>query len=895
MSRPAPRGPRLFGLLLWLYPRRYRRRFGADMRTTFDDKLAAARSEGRPALRRLWRRTATDVVRTALAERWRSSLDERTVVPDGGRAAAAGGGLIAGWRIRDDLRFGARTLRRAPAFAAAATLTLALGIGATTAAFSVLDRVVLRPLPYPGAERMFLVGLAREGASEQPSTVSAPLMMALQESVGPAEAIVGISRGSSVLTGLGEPERVRPQEVTAGFFAFIGARPHVGRVLGDQDHAPGAPRVAVLGHGFWMDRFGGDPAAVGAAVVLDGVPHTVVGILPRAFVPPEGVMSRSEGDIWVPLPLAERLAADAESQALIYTTWAVARLPQGRLAGEMTAHMARLFDDVEGRFPRGMIGVAAQDLHTLTVGDIASMLWRVFAAVALLLIIACVNVASLLLTRASGRAGEFAIRSALGAGRLRLVRQLLCESLLLALAAGTLGAWIAFLVVEGFRRFSPAGPGGVPRLAEGMVDGRVLAFSIAVAVASVVFFGLLPALRATARVTPTGRQSTPGRADGRLRALFVLGETALAVVLVVGSGLLVHDLVRRVHEDPGYRPEGLISVAVNLPFERYGYGGVRATNFWRDLLDRMRALPNVSSAALTSEVPTTGFSMGRDLTPEGHLEGEMISMVRAGDDFGSTVGIALTEGRWFTQDASDGEVPVVVNQALVDAYWPGSGSAIGRTLQAGDSVWRVVGVAADARVRPGVAPRPKVYEPLAEWPARALAVRVDGDAAALAPALRTLVSRLDAGLVDVNIRTLASINAETLARPRFYTTLFSSFGLTALLLALVGVYGTTAYAVRARTREIGIRMALGAQRGRVVAGVMGRTLLVVGGGIAVGLGAAALGSRALTDVLVMVEPRDVFTYATVANLVLAAGAVAALVPAGRASRVDAALTLRDDG
>jgi predicted permease len=678
--------------------------------------------------------------------------------------------------------------------------------------------------------------------------------------------------------------------VTAGFFPFFGARARAGRLLADEDHAPGAAPVAMLQHGFWMDHFGGDPAVLGAAIVLDDIPHTVVGVLSKEFVPPEHVMTWSQGGIWVPLRLAERL-----DQTNIHTIWAVARLPNGRLLDEMEGHAARVLEDVYGAYRYGIVGMATRNLHTLTVGEIESVLWRVFAAVALLLVIACVNVASLLLTRASERAGELAVRSALGAGRLRLVRQLLGESVLLALAAAALGAWIALLTVEGFRRFSPTGPGGLPRLAEVMVDGRVLAFSIAAAVAAVAFFGLLPAIRATAPLTSAGRRSTPGRADGRLRAMLVLGETALAVVLVVGSGLLVHDLVRRVQEDPGYRPEGLIAVAVSLPFERYGYRGELHTFFWRELLEGAKAIPGVVSAALANELPTTSFSLGRDMTPEGHQESEMISIVRAGGDFGATIGIKLTDGRWFSDAASNSETSAVVNQAFVDAYWPGASSAVGRTIRTSNSTWRVVGVAADARVGPGVAPRPKVYEPLAEWPAGELVVRVDGDAAALAPALRTVVSRLDPGLVDVSIRTLASLNAETLARPRFYTTLFSSFGLIAFLLALIGVYGTTAYAVRARTREIGIRMALGAQRGHVVAGVMGRTLLVVGGGIAVGLGAAALGSRALTDVLVMLEPRDVFTYATVATLVLAAGAVAALVPAGRASRVDPALTLRDDG
>jgi hypothetical protein len=371
-----------------------------------------------------------------------------------------------------------------------------------------------------------------------------------------------------------------------------------------------------------------------------------------------------------------------------------------------------------------------------------------------------------------------------------------------------------------------------------------------------------------------------------------------------------------VQEDPGYRPEGLVTARVAVPSDLYEEEGLRIS-FWRELMEGARALPGVASVALATELPTIGFAAGIELTPEGHDQAETISVVRAGTDFHATLGFSLVEGRWFSDDDPGGEPVAVVNQTFVDTYWPGPASVVGRSLRRGyratnwqfvdtysplgeDAEWRVVGVAADARVQPGVGPEPKVYVPLpGAVPAyrMELVARVEGeaDAAALAPELRALALRLDPGLVDIDIRTVAMLNAQALARPRFYTILFSSFGLSAFLLALVGVYGTTAYATRARTREIGIRMALGARRVQVVREVVVRTLLVITGGIAVGLAAAALGSRALADALLTIGSRDALTYATMATLVLLAGAGAALIPAAQASRVDPASTLREEG
>jgi predicted permease len=871
-NRSNRRAPRLLRWLLALYPPEHRARYGPEIEACLLRELEQRGGGGR-----FWAGTVADHLIAAAAVRRR-----------GRRHASA-----ALTTNLDDLRHAARSLRRAPVFTAFAALTLALGIGATTAAFSVLDRVVLRPLPYPGAERIVVVGPAREGSPGRVGTASAPLMEGLRASPGPAEAIVGISRGRAVLEQPGNPARVYPAEVTDGFFSFFGATPAAGRLFTDADYAPGASPVVVLSHGFWTSRFGGDPAVLGTNVVLDSLAHTVVGVLARDFVPPEPVPG-IQGELWVPLRLADRIAANPVEARIVYTIWAAARLRPGATPGEMDAHASRVLQEVYGTLPRGVTGATSRDLYGLTVGEVVGpRLRQALAAVALLLVISCVNVAGLLLTRNSERARELTVRAALGAGRARLTRQLLMESALLGLAGGVLGGGAAFLAVDGFRRFSP---GGVPRLGEVGVDARALGFAFAASLAAVLFFGLLPALAAS---RPAARARSPhslGRGGGRLRGALVFAEVGLAVLLVVGSGLLARDLTRRVREDPGYRPEALVAASVTLPEERYPEG---EAGFWRELVEGARALPGVVSVAVATELPTTDNRSERSMTPEGSQEPEMVSNLQADVSFAGTVGLRILNGRWFSEADEGGEPAVVVNDAFARAYWP-DGPAVERTIQILRTEHRVVGVAADARVQPGVGPMPKVYRVL-PYPVESsgdgmeLVVRVEGDPSAAVPELRALVRRLDPGLVDASVRTVASLNAQALARPRFYTALFSVFGLAALLLALVGVYGTTAYAARARTREIGIRMALGARRAVVVVEIALRTLRVVAAGVAAGLVVASLGSRALAGALLTIGPRDATTYAVAAALALAAGGAAGLIPAGRAARVDPATTLRDDG
>jgi putative ABC transport system permease protein len=871
----TPRSP-LFRLLLRLYPRAYRERYGAEMEAFHTEERAAGEGRGLHLV--------VDHVRAAAGVRRQEGRGTmRKVIED----------LASGWRA----------LRRAPSFTLFAVLTLALGVGATTAVFSVLDRVVLRPLPYPGAERLVRIGIEPRHDPGSLGPLSGALMLGLQEDTGPAEAVVGASETGVILDDGGEPRRTQLTRVTRGFFEFLGARPAQGRLAVDQDYDPGAERVVVLGHGFWRDRYGADPAVVGRTLRLSDETYTVVGVLAPDFVPPPEIVEAR--DLWTPLPLTGEHASTGR-----FFLGGLARLRPGATLADLDAHADRVVEALyAGDGPGFLAGGSVSDYRTDVLGSIGSTLTRVLGAVVILLLIACVNVASLLLTRGAQRARELAVRVALGAGRSRLVRQLLSESALIALAGGALGSALAWGSVELFRLTAPA---GLPRLDEVAVDGRGLAFCLALAAGTVVLFGLLPALRSTARAAPgdaLGRRVTGGRAEGRQRAGLVVLETALAVVLAVSSALLAHDLMRIAREDPGMQPEGLLAARVDLAprFEQAEWADV-----WQRMLDGARALPGVTSASVATQAPYAGTRMATMVRPEGHdeSEGEFVVQTAVAGDYASTLGARVLEGRGLTARDDGAEPVVVVNGAFVRRYWPdhspaaaGGPSAVGKLIRSGgegaedEPTWTVVGVLDDIRTGAGQDPWPQVYLPLqaAPWRDMELMLRTDGDPALLADGVRALVRRVDATLPVTRIATVESLAAEGRARPRFYTGLFGGFALVALLLAVVGVYGTTAYATRARTREIGIRLALGALRRRLVAGVVLRTAAIVALGIGLGLAGAALATRAMTDVLTYVTPDDTLAYLAVAAVVLTAGVVAAWIPAERAGRVDPVDALREEG
>lgn len=874
-GREGDRGARAFRVLLLLYPPAYRRRYAPEMEDFFREHRRAV--GGGP---RFWLRLVADHAEAAWAVRRRT---RRT-----------GSGVMG--RMVEDVRSAVRMLRRAPGFAMFAVVTLALGIGATTSVFSVLDRILLRPLPYPASERMALVGIETRVDPGELGPLSAPLMARYQEAPGPADAVVAASTTGVVLTDSGDPERLGANRITRGFFEFFGARPAVGRLLLEEDYQPGAPSTVVLGHGLWTTRYGGDPEIVGTALRLDGEVHTVVGVLRDDFVRPREVAGAPE--LWVPLPLDGE-----EMERGSFYLAAIARLRPGTTEDDLDAYADQVVQELypadDG--PAFLTGGTVRNYRDTVVGSVGRTLPRVMAAVVLLLLIACVNVAGLLLTRGAKRAHEMSVRAALGAGRGRLVGQLLGESVVIAGAGAVLGSALAWASVELFRRYAPA---GLPRLEEVAVDGRGMAFSLALALSTVVVFGLLPALRSSGAVgfagDRTARRATAGRRESRLRGALIGAETALAVVLAVGSALLARDLIRLGNEEPGFRPEGVAAMRLDLRsrYQRDEWEGI-----WQQVLEGARGLPGVRSAALATQAPYGGATIAATYRPEGLEEDqeEFIIQVLVGGDYLGALGAQLVSGRTFNADDDGTSQAALVNESFVRRYWPGE-DGVGKLVYPGPNAvdaeppLEVVGVVADVRTHVGRDVPPHLFVPMAgsPWSRMELLARTDGEAAALVEPLRALVRRIDPGLAVWRISTVEGIAEEGLARPRFYVGLFGGFAAVALLLALVGVYGTTSYATRTRVREIGIRMALGAQRGRVVGRVVGRTSAVVVLGVIVGLAGAAVSSRAMTDVLTHVTPRDVASYILVALVVTGAGVVAAWVPAGRAARVDPARTLREE-
>lgn len=862
----------LFRLLLRLYPRTHRVRYGAEMEAFF---LEERRRGARGA--RFWVGLVADHVGAA----WRMRTRGR-------------GGRMGMGRWLDDLRSAVRSVARTPAFSLFVVGTLALGIGATAAAFTVVDRILLRPLPYPGSERMALVGISPRHDPGSLGPLSPALLLELRADPGPVEELVGAATSAWILEQTGaDTERIRSSLLTEGFLSFFGARPAVGRLFLPDDHAEGAPRVVLLDHAAWVARFGADPGVVGTTLRLNGEPHTVVGVLSRDFVAPPEVMG--DGGFLLPFHL------DAEEVGSFYLA-GVARMRPGMGLEALQAQADQAVEAVYGgEGPRFVVGGSVRDYRSTVVGPVGGSLYRVLGAMGLLLLIACVNVTGLLLTRGTARRHELDVRSALGASRGRLVRKLVLENVLLALAGGAGGSLLAWGAVELFRR---AAPSGLPRLAEVAVDARALVFALLLSGIAVVVSGLLPAFRATRRTGSGGpqRPGTASQGEGRLRGSLVVAETALAVTLAVGSALLAHDLVRIAREDPGFRPDGVVAMQVDLAPR---YSREEWAPIWERLLEGARALPGVEAAAVSTQAPFDGSRLADSFRPgepgegaAGEDEPVMVISVGVGGDLVEALGTRVVEGRTFAPGDGSGPPVALVNRAFVEEYWPGE-SAVGKVLRSGgndEAAYTILGVLEDIRTGPGQAVPPQVYLPLrtSPWRAMEILVRAGEESGSLAPALREVVRRVDPALPVIGIRSMAALEARALADSRFYALLFGGFAGVALLLAVVGVYATTAFATRTRLREVGIRLALGARRPRVVGALVARAGGAVALGVATGLAGAAGLSRFLTDSLVHVGARDGLTYLTVGLLVLAAGVLAAWIPATAAGRADPVSVLREE-
>ncbi len=831
----------------------------------------------------------------------------------------------------NDLRFAFRQLVKNPGFTAVAVLTLALGIGANTAIFSVVNAVLLRPLPYP--EPGQLAQLLRAEQSGTPSTVigSTGFIEAKGQSQSLAR-VAAYSGGDMTLTGAGAAERIVSGAVTADFFPLLGVQPALGRNFTREEDTPNGPKSVILGHGLWQSRFGGDPGVLGRTITLNQRSHTVVGILPARFQYPEGFQ------LWTPLALSTTDAGGVGNEGLGLLLKAIARLKPGVTLLQAQAELRTIAQRSQPRgptaTPRGARSLGGRGgdgggeggeggeggggggvltligLHEQVVGDVKGPLLVLLGAVAFVLLIACANVANLLLARAAARQREMAVRAALGAGRWRVARQLLTESVLLSLAGGGLGLLLAFWGVQAMGQWSNT---SLPAMHGIGMDAWVLAFTLGVSVLTGLAFGLAPAVQAwrtdvNDALKAESRGDTGGHRN-RFRQFLVVSEVALALVLLIGAGLLIKSFSRLLDVDPGFRAQGVMTFQVTLT-ERES--SAQKISFIKQIVERLNALPGVQAAAATDSLPLTDFSRIGVADVEGRppidfdkaKRGDVIPLSRptVTVDYFNAMGIPVKSGRAFTsQDARPHAGSVVVNETFEKRYFPGQ-NAVGKRIRlhpgpANGSWQTVVGVVSDVR-QSGLAGdiTPEVYSPELDDAGDALSfvIRATGTPASLVSAAQRVVAEVAPSQPIHNVMTMEQRLANTTTSPRLNTALLGSFAALALLLAAVGIYGVMSYAVTQRRREIGVRMALGARKSDVLGLVVGSGLRLTLAGVGIGLVGALGLTRYLSSQLYSVKATDPVTFLGVALALTGVALFACWLPARRAARVDPMMALRTE-
>ena len=799
-----------------------------------------------------------------------------------------------------DLRYALRTLRKTPGFTFFAVLTLALGIGATSTIFSVVNTVLLSPLPYRDAERIVAVYefSARDGVDGFPVS---PANFLDWRRDAQSFASIAASRGQSMnFTGRGTvPERIFGARVTASYFEVLGLQPRLGRAFTAEEDAPNGPRAVVLSDALWRRRFSADPKVIGQTITLNNEPYTVVGIAPSTLRLPS-----AETEFWLPFGFGPQ---DAENRGA-HSLGVVARLKPGVTVEQAGTEMKAIAARIEQAFPevQGGFTTLVRPLSEDIVGDARTPLLVLAGAVGFVLLICCANVANLMLARAAGRQKEIAIRSAIGAGRRDIVRQLLAESVVLAVVGGLAGLLLA---TWGIDLLVALGPRELPRLGELTVDGRVVGFALAASLLTGIVFGVAPALQAsradlndTLKDGTKGSSAGPGRA--RARQALLVAEVAISLTLLVGAGLMIKSMARLRDVDPGFDAANLVVGSVSLPDAKYDTP-VKRVAFYQQVLERLQNTPGVERAAFVANLPLSGALAMSGYWIEGktprndNTQVPVASVYSVVGDYWGAMGIPLKRGRLLTQADREGAQRVaVVNEALVREHFGGEDPIGKRFLfdPNGEEYFEIVGVVGDVVHRGlGEAKPPQLYTPYAQTAFGGLTAVVRGrNAGQLAGALRREVRAVDADQPVARLRTMEEVIAEGIARPRFITILLGAFAGVALTLAVVGIYGVVAYSVAQRTQEFGIRMALGADAGRVLREVVGQAAKVTAIGVAIGVGAALFLSRALTTLLFQVGATDPTTYAAIAAVLLGATVVASWIPARRATRVTPLSALRPD-
>ena len=864
-------GERLYRRLLRLYPPEFREEYGQEMATLYRDR---ARAE--PAVS-LWFDLVADLARTAPGE-WCSILVQ-------------------------DLRYAVRLLRRTPVFAASAILTLALGIGANTAIFSLVHAVLLAPLPYPEPDRLVQVWTRFRGVGlpRDENHLSPPELRDLTERARSFSQVAAYSSATFNLVTSGEPERVEGAAVSPRLLQLTGVRPVAGRLFTDEDSVPGRDEVVLVSHGLWQRRFGGDAGIVGRTLRLDGRSYLVAGVLPATFEFPE----RTQPEVLAPLALGADEYGLPTSRGNHWLR-VIARLAPGvsleQASGDMQAVSRRMIEaNPDYPYEKYDFGIVLTPLRDHMVREARPILWLLMGSVALVLLVACINIVNLLLVRASTRGAEMSIRRARGAGPTRLLAQMITESVLLAACGGAAGLLLGACALRALKGLA----GSIPHVDDAAMNLQVLAFTAVVTVAAGILFGITPALRACRHADPRslrsgGRRATGDRVVHRLRHGLVIAQVALSLVMLVCAGLLTRSLVSLLHVDPGFRASGVLTMRLTLT-DRSSEAPDQRRALFEDLLARVRALPGVEAAGAVSDLPLRETASGTvTMESRGEPQSPDADLLCVTPEYFDAMGIRVIRGRPFDSHDRPQSAPVaIVDEALARTFWPGEdplGKRIKRGFPETPEVWMsVVGVVAHVRQETLERPsRVQVYWPYAQGPSMSatLVVRASGDPSQLVEQVRQQVISIAPTQPVHDIQTMDGVLSGALARRRVALTLMMALSALALTLAAVGLYGVLAYAVSQRAQEFGLRAALGATPARLLRTILAQGVSLAALGCAVGIMVALPVSRAMQGLLYGVGPLDPLTFSSVLLLLLGVALIAAFAPARRAARVDPVTALR---
>jgi len=815
--------------------------------------------------------------------------------------------------ILQDIRYSVRSLIKTPGFTSVAVIVLALGIGANTAIFTVVNAVLLRPLPYPDSDRLVMLWETNPrfqiGVDTLPVTHGNFMDWREQNSVFEYVSALGVGRWN--LTGSGEPERISGASVSPNFFRLMGTEPKLGRAFRDDEEKPGAGKVVVISHSLWQRRFAGEPGVIGKPMTLDGESYTVIGVAPEGFQFPRAkdlpyfVAVATQTDVWRPMTLGDDFVNKSRANHQLSV---MAKLKRGVTREQAQTEMTAIAERLERSYPDSNqgIGVKVVPLNEQVVGNVRPALWVLMGAVALVLLIACANVANLLLARSSARQKEIAIRTALGASRSRVVRQLLTEDLLLSMTAAVTGTLLSLWGIKAMLSLSRE---TLPRAYEISVDLRVLGFTVVIALLTSVLFGLTPALQASKiNLSESLKEGSRGLAGGRhsnhVRSAMVISEVALSLVLLIGAGLMIKSLSSLLKVDPGFKPNDTLTMQIALLGSKYPAASQQIA-FFRDVTHRVETLPGVQSVGLISSAPLSGGVYAGGFSIEGRVAtsetDDLVADRRmVSPEYFNALGIPLLKGRGFTdRDDKAATGVAIVSQSWARRFLPNEEPLDKRIKLGGRDSTRpwlsIVGIAGDVRDTALESDaRPCVYLPYPQFPSSSmtLVVRAAFDPKPLMPAIRDEVWAVDKDQPVTEVKTMDQYVADSVSPRRLNATLLAIFASLALVLASVGIYGVMAYSVTQRTHEIGIRVALGAQSSDVIKLVVGHGMALVVVGVMIGLAGALALTRVMTSLLFGVSATDPITFAGVSVLLVAIALLASYIPARRATKVDPMIALR---